>query len=412
MLNKIKNVGIEMNNNIIASNGIFSTQEKFEFDADSFIQRLLLFDNFILESVRLKEIPFLIDLMGHDGVMQLLEADFFQIRCEARTIGQVGQLYLRKDWGQNILALEEYSFKIISSVNNEYLSSCFKEIEPLLKITPKEFIKLKGAISNNIIGAPKGFGAKTMDDAHNTIINSAYIIKPLIEQRIKEEYNINIDKSKIKLNIESLNEHDILVKTNLHKDFNQLFNKETSHSFVTNVLLSLIGTNLRLEKMETFNAKTYFNDKDIFCIKSKMNYLIEQFNSSTQQDRLVRVLDIKEHPRLNINPNIKIDIQVLLKIRDTKNCKDFRVWLNNIDALSNADVEEYLKGYTDLIKDFGHSIFGKTLRLLTSSGADLILPGSGFALNAADTFLFSKVIPKKGSVLFLKNDYPRIFKVQ
>lgn len=51
-------------------------------DLDGFIRRLLLFDTYILYSVRLKEIPELVRSFGVPGTIDLLSSGALDIRCE------------------------------------------------------------------------------------------------------------------------------------------------------------------------------------------------------------------------------------------------------------------------------------------------------------------------------------------
>src|SRR5215468_4597242 len=53
-----------------------------ELDVEGFVRRLLLFDTYILYSVRLKEIPELVKHFGYEGTLALLSSDALEIRCE------------------------------------------------------------------------------------------------------------------------------------------------------------------------------------------------------------------------------------------------------------------------------------------------------------------------------------------
>jgi hypothetical protein len=82
-----------------------------EVDFDSLIWRLLLFDNFILVSTRLKEIPRLCEVFGISGTIDLLSCGAMNIYCDATLIGQTGQLAILKSRQEKgILPLGSYSF--------------------------------------------------------------------------------------------------------------------------------------------------------------------------------------------------------------------------------------------------------------------------------------------------------------
>ena len=61
-------------------------------DLAGFVLRLILFEKYIVQSVRLREFPQLLQAFGFPAVHELLTSGAINIRCEALTVGQVGQL--------------------------------------------------------------------------------------------------------------------------------------------------------------------------------------------------------------------------------------------------------------------------------------------------------------------------------
>ncbi len=53
-----------------------------KLDVGGLVRRLLLFDTYILYSVRLKEVPDLVRHFGLDGTLVLLSSGALEIRCE------------------------------------------------------------------------------------------------------------------------------------------------------------------------------------------------------------------------------------------------------------------------------------------------------------------------------------------
>src|SRR5437588_9466656 len=76
---------------VIARNG-----EVGGVDFDSLIERLLLFDGYVLRTVRLKEIPFLVRGLGYDQTLELLNSGLIQLQCEVTQIGSERDLELKK----------------------------------------------------------------------------------------------------------------------------------------------------------------------------------------------------------------------------------------------------------------------------------------------------------------------------
>jgi hypothetical protein len=60
--------------------------------AKELVERLLLFDHVILDSLRLKEVPELVRLFGYDETMELLNSGIMSMRCEPfASFGSVGR---------------------------------------------------------------------------------------------------------------------------------------------------------------------------------------------------------------------------------------------------------------------------------------------------------------------------------
>src|SRR4051812_32964926 len=69
------------------------------------VRRLLLFEEVILDTYAMRELPFLIDALGVDGLLALLESGALSIRADALTFGEVG----RGGFGRVPLPLLNYS---------------------------------------------------------------------------------------------------------------------------------------------------------------------------------------------------------------------------------------------------------------------------------------------------------------
>lgn len=88
------------------------------------------------------------------------------------------------------------------------------------------------------------------------------------------------------------------------------------------------------------------------------------------------------------------------KIRKSRNSKKFRKWLRVADTGNARDLE---KIYVSSLgrKSFYESLPTKMLRFALTTGADLLLPGSGIALDVADSFFVEKWLQGYSPKLFL-----------
>jgi|GEM_PF-3734692 len=66
---------------------------KTNVDVTSIAQKLILFDAYILMSIRLSEIPQLIRTFGFDGLVTLLKSNSLRISCSAIAVAERGNMY-------------------------------------------------------------------------------------------------------------------------------------------------------------------------------------------------------------------------------------------------------------------------------------------------------------------------------
>src|ERR1700683_2880428 len=81
-----------------------------DVDIDGLVRQLLLFDQYVLVSVRLQEFPHLLRHLGYAGLRDLLSASLLEVRCECVQIAQVGQSGL---FGVPILPSYHYKFNVV-----------------------------------------------------------------------------------------------------------------------------------------------------------------------------------------------------------------------------------------------------------------------------------------------------------
>ena len=84
-----------------------SSDEVVEFFAADFLRRLLLFEHYILDSIRLEEIPHLIRIFGYTPTLELIRSGKLLIHYETFTgyamdIDKTGYLILKNQSGEII----------------------------------------------------------------------------------------------------------------------------------------------------------------------------------------------------------------------------------------------------------------------------------------------------------------------
>ena len=80
-------------------------------DPAALLRALILFDTYLLQSVRLREVPRLVERIGLDATMALLRSGLIQIVPKVGGIAEGGRSRLyRSDQGRSVLPLGSYHF--------------------------------------------------------------------------------------------------------------------------------------------------------------------------------------------------------------------------------------------------------------------------------------------------------------
>lgn len=107
-----------------------------------------------------------------------------------------------------------------------------------------------------------------------------------------------------------------------------------------------------------------------------------------------------------------MDVQKLLKTRDSAECRAFREWLSTVEDVTDAEIKEMVSSLRSKMASIAASPGGKLVRLAATTGIGLIPvigPITGAAAGAIDSFLVDKVLPRSGIVAFLTETYPSLF---
>jgi hypothetical protein len=114
--------------------------------------------------------------------------------------------------------------------------------------------------------------------------------------------------------------------------------------------------------------------------------------------------DFKSGQRVNVDP--------LLKVRDSAECREFREWLPTLEDRTDAEIRDMVSSIRAKMASAASSSGGKLVRLAATTGIGLIPvvgPIAGVAAGAVDSFLIEKLLPKSGIVAFLSDTYPSLF---
>jgi hypothetical protein len=402
---------MDITRRLIGTSGIISeSQGLFGVDLNGIIRRLILFDTYILKTIRLQEFPFLVAEVGFSGTMQLLESPAFEIECESVTLAQTGQLgILEYRARKGILPPLAYSVSGIDSADRKkYVHDCLEPLHQIPGLTHKQVVKLKRAIVDKMVRLPDGFVQRIASQATADVLNKQHLMKRSVEMAIRKV--LKVDPPEFSISIHPIDSEDIRVQTDLMRQME--IDLQTAHKVVEQGVMALGGLSYRLAEMDAYSALSGFTDSDLPLVDEQLKFLL-RISPEVKERPFRRVVEIAGFP--DFGPAIfekRVNIERLLEVRESDECRQFREWLPTIEGASNAEIKERISSLRGRLGNAIQSNPGKAIRLLATTGIGsipMIGPLAGFAAGFVDTFLLEKMLPKSGVIAFLSSLYPSVF---
>ena len=162
--------------------------------------------------------------------------------------------------------------------------------------------------------------------------------------------------------------------------------------------------------MEAYSAITGFTEEEAPLLFGKLAGIISPQNPDRVEKQFMRVIAIAGLPDVQ---NRRIDVEQLLKVRESVECREFRAWLSGSLESSDEQIAEMVKGVRNKVGTVLHGNVGKVMKFAAITAVGLI-PGAtglvaGPVASALDAFLTDKVFPNSGALAFLATTYPSLF---
>jgi hypothetical protein len=381
-------------------------EDRMDVDVGGVIRRLLLFDTFILDSARLREIPRLVSRFGSAGVIDLLKSGALKIQCEAHSIASAGQGLLPGQGPEYKLPLCSYRLGVVWSPDPDgYISDCLKYVDQIAGMNLKQTIKLKRAIVDAIVRSPENAGFPALTSTKADLGNTP-LLQMLVARAAKAFGGVEVAPEAVKVRAELLDAEAIRLESNLGKVG---LDHETEHKVLERALLAVAGMNYRVEEMSNFSAISGVLEDEKEFLTSKVGFLLREIAPQTAERRFDRVVEIAGLPDFDSSSTDFIDVQKLLKVRESQECVEFREWLQKIDSLTDEQIREQVGALNSKVASILQSTAGKTVRfLVTKVLGNVLAPGASTVADAVDAFLVDLVCRQSGPAVFLNRLYPSI----
>jgi hypothetical protein len=399
----------QMEKRLIGTSAICSLDgEVTDVDLEGLVRRLLLFDKYVLASVRLKEFPILARLLGYERLRDLLSANLLEIRCECIQIAQVGQSGM---FGDPILPLLNYKFNWIDANDKaKYVHDCLQGMHEVPGLKHKDTVRLKRGIADSIVPLSKDDRLQFGSNFHTDFQNNE-LLRTSVNLVLKQR----------------LGRTDVPFKFELYQEGDSRFKVETdiaslvglsgidTHKVVEAALLGVAGLSQVIGEMKAYNALSGFRNEDLPLFRIKLDFLATAATTERKEKKFQRIIDLAPIPSL-LPTETTLNIDKLLKVRDSAETREFRDWLASGGSSDEAEIKERICGFRAQAGLKVGSDRGKVMRFLVTNGVGFLpIPGApiiSLGLGALDAFVVDKLLPRSGITAFVNELYPSIFEEQ
>jgi hypothetical protein len=391
---------------LIGVSAVFSQDGKItDVDINGLVRRLLLFDKYILVTIRLQEFPFIARYLGYEGLRDLLAADLIEIRCECLQLSQIAQSGM---FGDPILPSFSYKFNWIdASDRKQYIHDGLQHLHGAPGLQHKQVVKLKRAIAEAIRPLPAGIRTELWPPFENELLHNPSLLRKAVEMVVQARLGPADIPFSLAVHQES---QDIFkVETDLHHRLN--IGELEGHKLVEAGLMGIAGLSQNIMEMKAYSAISGFRDEELPLFRHKLDFLADSLSSQTKEGNFRRVIDLAGLPEFPSADGM-VNVDKLLKARDSSEAKEFRDWLGGVSEASDDEIRQRVASFRARVGLRVGSETGRAMRFLITAGLGLVPPAmlAALGLSIVDQFILDKLLPRSGIAAFVNHLYISIFK--
>ncbi len=397
------------------------TPDDVEVDHGAFIERLLIFDTYVLHSRNLLEIPHLVRQFGIEAVSRAFRSGALELSVDKSTIGVMTPREGPVD--PYVVHLEGIRLTQPASMEHDF-AHLNRSLE-VRRVSDRRslFTALRGAIEATPFkySTADQAGEELMSD-FNSAATASTRMDPFVRAALQRQ---GIDDANRDLRFRVTRDGQAFgVDTDLEDVFG--LDSERAGLIVRGAFLALATEVSRTQEMRLYQALTPFADADAPLFGSHLEYVIRQAHPDTPTLAFNRAVTVKGLPNLR-SPGVaeSVNLHQLLEARSSPEAVAFRQWLWSAADLTDLEIAEQLEYHVDTVgrrfRQFLGSPRGRALRWVVTTGAgiglgivDPLAGGvAGTAVGYGDSFLLDKIIPRDNErslpAAFLARTYPSLF---
>ncbi|MGA8937631.1 MAG: hypothetical protein WB439_00560 [Acidobacteriaceae bacterium] len=369
-------------------------------ESERLLSRLLFFDEVVIDSVNLGEIPLLVKMFGREGLEELLRSDTLKLTNERCVI--ITDRHFSGVRKLPMLEFEQGFAKLEDNPHNlEMNFQCLRRITGLSNAHREQ---LSSFITQKLVRLSSLYSENLLAQVRKDLTTNMTLLKTVLVHK-RPELNLG----EITMKVHDLGGGRQRFETNLQDKLK--ITAEQEHALLAEVVTGTANINQRIATMAEYQAISEFEDTEAPLLFGKVHSVVQSINPKQDEHAFLRVIELTDIPKLISNR--RIDVEMLMNIRNTGECREFRNWLSTTDHIEEDELKRLLMGFRAKAASFISSGPGKGVRFAVNTALGLI-PGYGSAVAAGeglvDTFLIDKILPSSGVISFLTNTVPSVFR--
>lgn len=396
---------MDIRQSVLGEIAIRSDQELESVDLGVLIRRLVLFDRVVVKSFRLRELPMLARTFGKVGIQELLGSGILNLCCEFT--GVVIEIHRN---GIRSEPPDHFTFGIATAADRDGdLRKELVRLQSVPGLKNNERGAIEEAVWNSLIRPPEKFGADLLRQIDADLRTNTPVLKAAILNQLGGIVDqADLENRQLEINVEEPRERVFHIKSAIGKEFGK--SPEETHHLLQRSVAAVANLEQRLSEMAAYSALTGFRETEAPLLFGKLAGIISPQNPALGEQQFERVIEVADVP--DFKPGQKVDVEKLMKIRESAECRDFRRWLSTAADISDSEIRAQASGMRNKLGSLASSSGGKAVRLAATTLIGIV-PKLGLILGpasgAVDSFLVDRVLPRSGVFAFLTEMYPSLF---
>jgi len=284
---------MDIGRRLIGVSAIVSPDGKVvDVDLESLVRRLLLFDTYVLHSIRLQEFPALARRLGYEPLRDLLSANLIEVRCECLQLSQTGQSAI---FGDPILPSFHYQFHWIDAHDKtEYVHDCLQARHEVPGITHKDVVRLKRSIAEAIRPLSAEVRPQLFPPFQQELLHNSGLVRKSVELAVRNKLNREVGLFWIKIHQES--EDTFRAESDLEERLGP--EKAEAHRLIEVGLLGLASLTQSIGERRAYSALNGSRNEELPPFRDKLDFLAAAVSSQPRERSFQKVVDLAGLPRI------------------------------------------------------------------------------------------------------------------